>query len=126
VPNHPPKTESPADYKRQSYQGLGDGMSRAIELAITPVIFGGLGYLLDQKFDTQPTFMIVLVVLTLIGMFVRNWAAYKIKMQELEAQAIVAAEAKRSSLAAKPRDPISVTSPGEFANRDRLPSGVTL
>ncbi len=126
MPNHPPKTESPADYKRQSYQGLGDGMSRAIELAITPAIFGGLGYLLDQKFDTQPAFMIVFVVLTLIGMFVRNWAAYKIKMQELEAEAVATAEAKRSALASAPRETISVTSPGEFANRDRLPSGVTL
>lgn len=126
MPNHPSKTESPADFKRQSYQGLGDGMSRAIELAITPAIFGGLGYLLDQKFDTQPTFMIVLVVLTLIGMFVRNWAAYKIKMQELEADAVAAAEAKRATLAAAPRETISVTSPGEFANRDKLPSGVTL
>ena len=126
MPNQPPKIESLADYKRQSYQGLGDGMSRAIELAITPAIFGGLGYLLDQKFNTQPTFMIVLVVLTLIGMFVRNWAAYKIKMQELEAQATAAAEVKRSALAATPREIISVTSPGEFANRDRLPSGVTL
>lgn len=126
MPNQPPKIESLADYKRQSYQGLGDGMSRAIELAITPAIFGGLGYLLDQKFNTQPTFMIVLVVLTLIGMFVRNWAAYKIKMLELEAQATAAAEVKRSALAATPREIISVTSPGEFANRDRLPSGVTL
>ena len=126
MPSILPKTESPADYKRQSYQGLGDGMSRAIELAITPAIFGGLGYLLDQKFNTQPTFMIVLVVLTLTGMFVRNWAAYKIKMQELEAEAVAAAEAKRSTLAATPRETISVTSPGEFANRDRLPSGVTL
>jgi F0F1-type ATP synthase assembly protein I len=126
VPSTPSKTESPADYKRQSYQGLGDGMSRAIELAITPAIFGGLGYLLDQKLNTQPIFMIVLVVLTLIGMFVRNWAAYKIKMQELEAQAIVTAEAKRASLASAPRETLSVTSPGEFANRDRLPSGVTL
>ena len=126
MPNHPPKTESPADYKRQSYQGLGDGMSRAIELAITPVIFGGIGYLLDQKCNTQPAFMIVFVVLTLIGMFVRNWAAYKIKMQELEAQATISAEAKRSALVSAPRETISVTSPGEFANRDRLPSGVTL
>ncbi len=126
MPSTPSKTESPADYKRQSYQGLGDGMSRAIELAITPVIFGGFGYLLDQKFDTQPTFMIVLIVLTLIGMFVRNWAAYKVKMQELEAQAVASAEQKRSNLASTPRDPISVTSPGEFSNRDRLPSGVTL
>ena len=80
----------------------------------------------DQKFDTQPTFMIVLVVLTLIGMFVRNWAAYKIKMQELEAQVVASAEERRSILAAAPRDPISVTATGEFANRDRLPSGVTL
>jgi F0F1-type ATP synthase assembly protein I len=126
VPSSPSKTESPADYKRQSYQGLGDGMSRAVELALTPAIFGGLGYLLDQTFNTQPTFMIVLVVLTLIGMFVRNWAAYKVKMQELEAQAVASAEEKRSNLAAAPRDTISVTSPGEFANRDRLPSGVTL
>jgi F0F1-type ATP synthase assembly protein I len=126
VPSTPSKTESPADYKRQSYQGLGDGMSRAIELAITPAIFGGLGYLLDQKFNTQPVFMIVLVVLTLIGMFVRNWAAYKVKMQELEAEAVANAEAKRSTLASTPREAISVTSPGEFANRDKLPSGVTL
>lgn len=126
MPRISSKTESPADYKRQSYQGLGDGMSRAIELAITPAIFGGLGYLLDQKFNTQPTFMIVLVVLTLIGMFVRNWAAYKIKMQELEAEAVAAAEAKRSTLASAPRETIIITSPGEFADRDRLPSGVTL
>jgi F0F1-type ATP synthase assembly protein I len=126
VPSIPPKSESPADYKRQSYQGLGDGMSRAIELAVTPAIFGGLGYLLDQKFNTQPVCMIVLVVLTLVGMFVRNWAAYKIKMQELETEAVAAAVAKRTSLAATPRDIINVTSPGEFATRDRLPSGVTL
>jgi F0F1-type ATP synthase assembly protein I len=126
VPNHPPKSESPADYKRQSYQGLGDGMTRAMELAITPVVFGGIGFLLDQKFNTQPTFMLVLVVLTLVGMFVRNWAAYKTKMQELETQATITAETKRAAVASAHRETTTVTSPGEFASRDRLPSGVTL
>ena len=126
MPSNPSTSESPAKYKRESYQGLGDGMSRAFELALTPAIFGGLGYFLDQKFNTQPICMIVLVVLTLVGMFVRNWAAYKIKMQELEAEAISNAIAKRAANTDVQRESISVTSPGEFANRDRLPSGVTL
>ena len=55
---------------------LGDGFSRAFELAFTPVIFCGFGYVIDRTFSTLPVFMITLTVLAVVGMFYRLWYRY--------------------------------------------------
>jgi F0F1-type ATP synthase assembly protein I len=45
--------------------GFGNALSRAVELAVTPMIFGFLGYLLDGRFGTRPVFMLVGFLLVL-------------------------------------------------------------
>lgn len=63
-------------------QGLGQGM----EMAITVVVFLGIGWLLDLAFDTQPVFMIALVVFSVVGQFVKMWFVYDARMKTLEAE----------------------------------------
>ncbi len=70
--------------KRAMNNGFGDGMSRAFELAVTPLVFGGLGYLLDRAVGTTPVFAVSLAVLAVIGMFIRVWIGYDLEMKRLE------------------------------------------
>lgn len=70
---------------RDLYNGFGNGLSRAFELAVTPAVFGGIGYLLDRRFDMVPVFTIALLVLALVGMFVRMWYGYDAEMKAHEA-----------------------------------------
>ena len=85
----PPTLVSPdrRDYKRDSYRGFGDGLARAFELAVTPMVFGAFGYLLDAWLHTRPLFMIVLVVLSLVGISIRMWFGYDQEMRQHEAKA---------------------------------------
>lgn len=64
------------DDKRDLYNGFGDALSRAFEFAVTPAVFGFLGYLLDVRLNMVPVFTIVLLLLALVGMFVRTWYSY--------------------------------------------------
>ena len=66
---------------------LGDGLARAFELAVTPMVFGAFGYLLDAWLHTRPLFMIVLVVLSLVGISIRMWFGYDQEMRQHEAKA---------------------------------------
>jgi F0F1-type ATP synthase assembly protein I len=63
---------------------MGDGLSRAFELAVTPVLFGALGYALDRWIGVLPVFTIVFVLVALIGMMLRTWYGYVYRMQALE------------------------------------------
>ncbi len=85
----PPTLVSPdrRDYKRDSYRGFGDGLARAFELAVTPMVVGAIGYLLDSWLYTRPLFMIVLVVLSLVGISIRMWFGYDQEMRQHETKA---------------------------------------
>jgi len=50
---------------REMRQGFGDAFAAAFELAVTPAIFGFLGWLLDGGIGTTPIFTIVFTVVTL-------------------------------------------------------------
>ncbi len=50
---------------REMRQGFGDAFAAAFELAVTPAIFGFLGWLLDGRIGTTPVFTIVFTVVTL-------------------------------------------------------------
>ena len=50
---------------REMRQGFGDAFAAAFELAVTPAIFGFLGWLLDSRIGTAPVFTIVLTSVTL-------------------------------------------------------------
>lgn len=72
--------------KRQLNRGYGDGLSRAIEIVLTPVILGFLGSLVDGWLGTRPGFTIGLAVLGVVGMFVKLWIGYDREMRVHEAK----------------------------------------
>ncbi len=73
---------------------LDSALGRGMDVAIMTLLFLGVGYLLDRWLGTKPVFMIVLVLLALIGEFVRMRYVYEAQMQALEAERAAAAHAK--------------------------------
>ena len=63
-----------------------DKIGKGIDVALVTLTFLGIGYALDRWLGTKPVFMIVLVVLALIGEFVRFWYDYDARMKVHEAQ----------------------------------------
>ncbi len=70
--------------KRDLYNGFGNGLARAFELAVTPAVFGCIGYALDRAFGLVPVLTIALLLLSLVGMFVRMWYGYDAEMKAHE------------------------------------------
>jgi hypothetical protein len=70
--------------KRAMNQGFGDGMSRAFEIVATPLLFGGLGHLVDRLVGTTPVFVVALGLFGVIGTFVRLWYGYDTEMRAHE------------------------------------------
>ncbi len=66
------------------YNGFGEGLSRAFELALTPAIIGGLGYLLDLWLGLLPVFTIVFFLIAMVGLIARMWYGYDARMKEHE------------------------------------------
>lgn len=71
--------------KRQLNRGYGDGLTRAMEIVLTPVIFGALGALLDAWLGTRPGFTIGLAAFAVTGIFVKLWIRYDQDMRAHEA-----------------------------------------
>jgi len=63
-----------------------DKIGKGIDVALVTLTFLGIGFLLDRWLGTKPLFMIGLVMLGLIGEFVRFWYDYDARMKVLEAQ----------------------------------------
>lgn len=72
--------------KGDIYQGMGDGLARAFELALTPAIFGFGGWWLDRWLGVLPLFTIVLTLLTIVGLAARTWYGYDYRMRQIEAR----------------------------------------
>jgi F0F1-type ATP synthase assembly protein I len=72
--------------KRDLYRGFDDGWTRAIELAVTPLLLGFLGYLVDSWAGTRPAFTIVFVVLSVVGVLVKVFYAYDRAMRDHDAR----------------------------------------
>ncbi len=66
--------------RRELNQGFGEALSRAFELAVTPVVFGFLGHLLDMRLGTSPIFLLALALFAVVGSFVKFWYAYTADM----------------------------------------------
>ena len=69
-------------------RGYADGLSRGIEIALVPVVFGGIGWLLDRQFGTAPLFTLGLVVFAFVGTMIKLWIGYDADMRREEAGAI--------------------------------------
>jgi hypothetical protein len=74
------------------YNGAGEGLARAFELAVTPAIFGGFGYLLDRWLGLLPVLTIIFFLVAVFGVAVRMYYGYDAKMKQHEAQSHWAAK----------------------------------
>ena len=73
--------------QRDMNKGFGDGLTRAVELVLTPLVFAGIGYGVDSLVGTRPVFMVGLAVVALLGMIARFWYGYDHEMRQHEASA---------------------------------------
>ena len=71
--------------RRDLYNGFGDGLARAFELALTPAIFGGIGYGLDRWLGLAPLLTLVLFLFGVAGTSYMAWFRYEAEMQRVEA-----------------------------------------
>lgn len=67
-----------------TYRNFGEGFSRAFEFAVTPVLFGAMGYGLDRWIGIVPVLTIVFALVAVISMMLRTWFGYVHRMQQLE------------------------------------------
>lgn len=72
--------------QQDTYNGFGDSLARAFELAATPAVFGVLGYWLDGKFGIRPVLTIVLALVAVVTMFVRSMFGYNEDMRRHESR----------------------------------------
>lgn len=72
--------------RQELNRGFGDGLARAFELAVTPLVFAAIGYGLDRLLGTGPVLAWVLGTLAVIGMFVRLWYGYDLEMRRHESE----------------------------------------
>ena len=66
------------------YNGFGEGLQRAFELALTPAIIAGFGYLLDRWLGLLPVFTILFFLVAMVGIIARMWYGYDARMKEHE------------------------------------------
>jgi hypothetical protein len=78
-------TRAAAAPKADLYNGAGEGLNRAFELALTPAIIGGFGYLLDRWLGLLPVLTIVFFLVAMAGLITRTWFDYDARMKVHEA-----------------------------------------
>lgn len=62
--------------KQQLNRGYSDGLARGIEIVVTPLVFGGLGWLLDSWLGTGPFLAVALGIFGVAGIFAKLWLGY--------------------------------------------------
>jgi F0F1-type ATP synthase assembly protein I len=72
------------DERRHLNQGFGAALNNAFEIALVPVFFAGLGWLLDRFLGTGWLFAAGFAVLGLAGTFVKLYYRYNDQMLRLE------------------------------------------
>ncbi len=63
------------------YRGFGNSTSRAFELALSPMVLAGLGYLLDRWIGIVPVLTIVFFLVAMVGLTATMWYGYNAKMK---------------------------------------------
>jgi hypothetical protein len=65
-------------------RGYNDGLARALEIVITPLLFGLAGRAVDGWLGTRPLFMLVFAGLAVAGLFAKLWLGYDREMRAHE------------------------------------------
>jgi ABC-type protease/lipase transport system fused ATPase/permease subunit len=71
-----------------------DNVGRGMEMALTVLLFLGIGYGLDAWLGIFPVLTIALVLFAAIGMFVRMKYTYDATMERLEAERLAQRQAR--------------------------------
>lgn len=71
---------------QKSLQSSDRGMGRGFELAITPVFFGGIGWIVDRLAGTSPLFTLGLAIFGVGGIMLKMWLGYDRQMKAEEAK----------------------------------------
>jgi Flp pilus assembly protein TadB len=100
--------------------GLGQGM----EMALTVVLFLGIGWLVDSWVDTRPIFTLTFVIFAVVGQMVRMWFEYDARMKSLETERLEKARGSRATASASvppenavPVPPENLPTPNDGADR---------
>ena len=72
--------------RQAMWQGLGDGLSSAVEMAVTPVILTLIGLWVDGRAGTTPWIAVSCALFGMIGGFVKAYYVYVHKSEEEEAK----------------------------------------
>lgn len=72
------------DERRKLNQGFGAALSNAFEIAMVPLVFAGLGWLVDRLFGTAVVFTAGFALVGLVGTFVKLYYRYNYQMVQLE------------------------------------------
>jgi hypothetical protein len=75
----PPRSDKPA-----LNELLGDESARGVELAVTPLVFGVLGWLVDGWLGTGPWLALAFAAFALVGTIAKMWFTYDAEMRALE------------------------------------------
>ena len=73
-----------SEERRELNNGAGEALSRAFELALTPVLMGGLGWLIDRWLGTGPWLFIFLFLFTFCYLVWKFAHDYDLEMREHE------------------------------------------
>lgn len=82
--------------RRETYNGAGEAWARAVDMTVTPLIFGFVGYRLDLWIGTLPVFTVVLSLFCLGYVVWKACNGYVAEMQVHEAKL---AAGRRTSVA---------------------------
>jgi F0F1-type ATP synthase assembly protein I len=72
--------------RRELNNGVGNALSRAVELTVTPIIFGFFGWLLDSRLGTRPLFMFLFFAFVLGYTLWKEYVLYGKAMDEEQAK----------------------------------------
>lgn len=77
-----------SSYAVATNRGYGDAMGRGLELALTLVVMGGFGWLVDRMVGTYPLFLVIFSVLGFAGISAKLWLGYDLEMRKLDQAAV--------------------------------------
>ncbi|CAN5740061.1 hypothetical protein BH23ACT2_BH23ACT2_16510 [soil metagenome] len=74
--------------RQQLNRGYADTLARGFEFVLVPLIFGGLGWLVDGWLGTGRLVTVALVVFGFVGMTFKLWLSYDAAMKREEQGAV--------------------------------------
>ena len=99
------------------FEMLDDRSAHGIELAVTPLVFGALGWAIDRLAGTSPVFTIALAAFGVIGIVLKMWFTYDADMAAQEAKASWRRGAGTVTTADRPDDLWSAIGRSDDADR---------